>query len=85
MDAYFFDVNNRYIGKRALNSGEAMPANATSISVTQVDGQEAHFISGSWIVSDLPEQEPTEPCAPCLESRINGAEDAIMAIVEMMG
>lgn len=84
MDAYFFDVNNRYIGKRALKEGESMPLNATSIPSILEDGQEAHFTDGKWTVSNLPLPEPPEPCGPSIECRVEAAEAVIMEMLEMM-
>lgn len=72
---YFYDENKRYIGCR---QGDDKPANSTNIPVTLADGQEAHFIDGAWVVSDivieLVENVPTEPT---LEEKVNYMEETL--------
>jgi hypothetical protein len=77
-------MSNRYIGKRALNSGETMPANATSESVILTDGQQAHLVNGEWVISDIEIPEPSAPCEPTIECRLTATEDVIMEILTMI-
>ena len=60
---YFYDENKRYIGCRI---GEDSPPNSTTTPITLIDGQEAYFLNGAWVVSNIPvtevvatEQSPT--------------------------
>lgn len=56
MEIYFIDKNNRYIGHRTLSEDEKVPNNATTEVVIVGDGQEAYFINGEWVVSQIIEQ-----------------------------
>lgn len=77
---YFYDKNNRYIGSRELCKGEECPPSATTISVTLLDGQEAHFINGHWIVSEIVEVGNVGTQAPTAEERIEMLEMALMEL-----
>jgi hypothetical protein len=86
MDAYFFDSSNRYIGKRALNSGEAMPANAVVTPVTLEDGEEAYLVNGEWVISDIEIHEQPEHCGPSMEECIAEAKSlAESTSIDFMG
>lgn len=58
MKMYFYDEDNRYVGNRALSDGEVMPIMATAEIADVGDGQEAYFVDGKWVVSQIP-IEPT--------------------------
>jgi hypothetical protein len=54
MKIYFKDDNDRYIGCRELLDDETIPTNAITIPVTIKDGEEAFFIDGCWVISQIP-------------------------------
>lgn len=58
MIAYFLDNNNRYIGNRELAADETLPENAVSVEPILTDKQEAHFLNGSWLITDIVEPTP---------------------------
>jgi hypothetical protein len=53
MMIYFYDANNRYIGCRELKQNESIPINVTIVKPNLTDGQEAYFIDGAWVVTDI--------------------------------
>lgn len=53
MEIYFYNENMRYVGHRKLNKSEKIPAKATTEVVALGDGQEAYFLDGKWVVSEI--------------------------------
>lgn len=51
---YYFDIGKKYIGCRELKFGESVPINATVIEPIVSSGQQAHYIDGAWVVSEVP-------------------------------
>jgi hypothetical protein len=83
VEIYFYDVNKRYIGHRTLREGEAVPTNATTISVSLDDGQEAYFENGEWTMSDI-ESMPVQPCDPTIECRVEATEAALIDLMNFI-
>jgi len=63
MKIYFYDENNRYIGSRELREGEVVPTNATTMTITLTNRQEAHLVKGAWVVNnvEIPIETQTVP------------------------
>lgn len=88
MEIYFYDVNKRYIGHRTLREGETAPINATTVSVSLDDGQEAYFENGEWTVSELQtitvqRGEPTiEECIAEVKAIATGVSGDLMGYMD---
>ena len=69
---YFYDNDKRYIGCRELKQGETVPQNATAIPVAKNVGEQAHFIDGKWVISQIPAEPIVETVAePSTEEVLN--------------
>lgn len=83
---YFFDENNKYIGCRIRRDTEPVPASATEYPVVLDAGKQAHFIGGTWLVSEIlsePYIEP-EPQLPTIEERVSYVETDLNEIVTIL-
>jgi hypothetical protein len=84
MRIYFYDKNYRAVGNRELNEGEAVPANATTVTLILPEGKQAHFINGEWAISDIEITNEVSVSTPSIETRLDAAEAVIMDMLEMM-
>ena len=83
---YFFDNDKKYIGCRELSQNELCPAYATTVSPKIEDGQQAHFINGSWVVSDIPVVPEIDFVAPepSPDERLDVLEPTVESIIVVL-
>ena len=83
---YFYDVDKKYIGCRELKLGESVPINATVIAPIVGSGQQAHYIDGAWVVSDVPAETDIDIPArtPTADERLDVLEPEVDGIVTIL-